>query len=256
MKKWMKIVLIILGVWISIFLIDFVCVKTIKRPIFMVRTSIYKDGGTKEYYGLGYKVIKCNTLIGDKKVTIGTYFIDYNCKTNGEEGVTSTDAGKFKNEYGTVDSNNVFVYRNIDEIINILEKGTGIVYLGFPECKWCKTYVAHLNEIAKENNVEKIYYFNILEDRQNKTDKYMKIVEILDEYLEYDEEGNKKVFVPAVVGVRNGEIVGFDDETSLDTKGYSDPNEYWTYDEISELKINLTKMMEEVNKIICTDCNK
>ena len=62
MKKWMKIVLIVLAVWLSIFLVDFICVKTIKRPIFMIRTTIYKDGGTKEYYGLGYKVIKCNTL--------------------------------------------------------------------------------------------------------------------------------------------------------------------------------------------------
>lgn len=255
MKKWMKKVLIILEIWVLIFLVDFVCVKTIKRPIFMIRTSIYKDGGTKEYYGLGYKVIKCNTLSGDKKVTIGTYFMDYNCDTDGQSAIP-TDADKFKNEYGTVDNNNVFVYRNIDEIINILEKGTGIVYLGFPECKWCKAYVAHLNEIAKENNVKKIYYFNILEDRQNKTEKYMKIVEILDEYLEYNEEGNKKVYVPAVIGVRSGEIVGFDDETSLDTKGLSDPNEYWTYDEIGELKINLTKMMKEVNKIVCTDCNK
>ena len=48
---------------------------------------------------------------------------------------TVSDMEKFSAEYHEVAKNNVFVYRNIDEIINILEKGTGIVYLGFPECK-------------------------------------------------------------------------------------------------------------------------
>ena len=61
-----------------------------------------------------------------------------------------SDASKFKEEYTEVDEDNVFVYRDIDEIINILEKGTGVVYLGFPECKWCQRYVKYLNEVAKE----------------------------------------------------------------------------------------------------------
>ena len=47
---------------------------------------------------------------------------------------TKTDAEKFALEYTKVPDDNVFVYRNIDEIINILEHGTGVVYLGFPEC--------------------------------------------------------------------------------------------------------------------------
>ena len=60
---------------------------------------------------------------------------------------TASDMEKFSAEYHEVAKNNVFVYRNIDEIINILEKGTGIVYLGFPECKWCQRYTKYLNEV-------------------------------------------------------------------------------------------------------------
>jgi len=260
MKKMGKRVLIILGIWVSVFLIDFVCVKTINRPIFMIRTSIYKDGGTKEYYGLGYKVIKCNTLVGDKKVTIGTYLLDYNCDTKvkeeNNENITLTDSAKFSKEYTSVTTDNVFVYRNINEIINILDNGTGIVYLGFPECKWCQAYVPYLNEVAKENNLEKIYYFNILEDRKNNTDEYMEILNLLKFYLQYDEEGKKRVFVPAVIAVKEGKVIGFNDETSLDTKGYSEPSDYWNDKEVADLKKELTKMVKEVNKNICTDCNK
>ena len=166
-----------------------------------------------------------------------------------------TDSEKFSKEYTGVDIENVFVYREIDEIINILEHGTGIVYLGFPECKWCQKYVKYLNDIAKETNMEKIYYYNILEDRTNNTKKYLKIVELLENYLQYDEEGNKRIYVPTVVAVKKGEIVGFDDETAWDTKGYSEPEEYWTVEEVNDLKDRLKEMMDIVNDNVCSDCN-
>ena len=38
-----------------------------------------------------------------------------------------TDSEKFAKEYTTITDDNYFVYRNIDEIIKILEHGTGAV---------------------------------------------------------------------------------------------------------------------------------
>lgn len=168
------------------------------------------------------------------------------------------DGERFSQEYTQVDKDNVFVYKNIDEIINILEHGTGIVYLGFPECPWCKQYVVYLNEVAKQNkNVSNVYYFDILEDRKNNTEEYQKIVSILSDYLPFNEEGNKRVYVPAVIAVNNGEIVGFDDETSLDTKGYNNPKEYWANEDLAGLKNKLNTMMDAIKVNYCTsDCNK
>ena len=167
-----------------------------------------------------------------------------------------TDGEKFAKEYNTVDENNYFVYRNIDEITKILENGTGVVYLGFPECPWCQAYVPMLNEVADIEGLEKIYYFNILEDRKNNTKEYQKIVDILHDYLQYDEEGNKRIYVPAVIFVSKGEIVGFDDETSYDTKGFEKPEEYWNEEEVTDLKHKLTENMNKVLDNKCTDCNE
>ena len=119
-------------------------------------------------------------------------------KENNNKDNKLTDSEKFAKEYKLKDKDgkaldNVFVYRNPEQIINILEKGTGIVYLGFPECPWCTAYIPYLNEIAKEKKVEKIYYLNILEERKNNTDAYKKITEILSDYLQNDEEGNKRL---------------------------------------------------------------
>lgn len=167
-----------------------------------------------------------------------------------------SDAERFAKEYDfTV--NNVFVYRNLDEINKILENGTGVVYLGFPECPWCRGYIPYLNEVAINEHLDKIYYFNILNDRKNNTSSYKKTIELLNDYLKYDNEGNKRIYVPAVIAVNNGKIVGFDDESSLDTKGYETPEEYWKNEDLDGLKKRLSDMIKASFPSYCTSgCNK
>lgn len=168
-----------------------------------------------------------------------------------------SDGERFAQEYEGIEEDNVFVYRNIDEIINIMERGTGVVYLGFPECPWCHVYVKYLNEVAKEVGIEKIYYYNVLEDRTNNTENYQKLTEILKGHLQYDEEGNEKIYVPNVSFHIEGKIIGNDYETSKDTHGFKEPSDYWTEDEVKELKNTLTKYMKDVYKALndCTECN-
>ena len=167
-----------------------------------------------------------------------------------------SDAERFAKEYDfTV--NNVFVYRSLDEINKILENGTGVVYLGFPECPWCRGYIPYLNEVAINEHLDKIYYFNILNDRKNNTSGYKKTVQLLNDYLKYDNEGNKRIYVPAVIAVNNGKIVGFDDESSLDTKGYETPEEYWKNEDLDGLKKRLSDMIKASFPSYCTSgCNK
>lgn len=164
------------------------------------------------------------------------------------------DNVKFAEEYTNVSEDNPFVYRNVDEIINILEKGTGVVYLGFPKCPWCQAYIPYVNEVAKKVGIEKIYYFNILEERKNNTEKYQKIVDILKEYLQNDEEGNKRIYVPALIVVKEGKIVDFDDQT--DTNGYDNPTDYWANTDPEPLKAKLEKAFTEVKSTVCkSGCN-
>ncbi len=174
------------------------------------------------------------------------------------KGCAKKDNVRFSEEYKTVGEDNVFTYRTIDEIIKIMEKGTGVVYLGFPECPWCNAYVKYLNDVAKAEGIEKIYYYNILDERKNNTLKYQEIVKLLEGNLQNDEEGNPRIYVPNVSFHVNGKLIGNDYETSLDTHNLSDPNEYWTEDEVTELKNTLSKYMKEVYIALnsCNECNK
>ncbi|MBQ7139910.1 MAG: thioredoxin family protein [Bacilli bacterium] len=163
------------------------------------------------------------------------------------------DNERFSNEYGEVGQNNVFVYRNVDEIIKILEGGTGLVYFGFPECPWCQAYVPMLNEVAKEEGVEKIYYYNIKNIRSENTAEYQKIVKLLKNFLPKDDEGNERVFVPDVYAVKEGKILSHNNDTSMISSDIT-PTEYWTDAKRKEIKNVFKSMIEETYSNVCKTC--
>ena len=170
----------------------------------------------------------------------------------GKKGIKDNE--KFASEYTEVGQNNVFVYRDFDEIVKILEGGTGIVYFGFPECPWCQAYVPMLNEVAKEKNIEKIYYYNIREDRQNNNKNYQKLVKLLKNYLSKDDEGNERIYVPDIYAVKNGKILSHNNETSI-VSGDVTPSSYWTEDKKQNIKNIFRNMIDEIYNDVCTTCN-
>ena len=164
------------------------------------------------------------------------------------------DTKRFAAEYPLVGSDNLFVFRNAAETADILANGTGVVFIGFKECPWCQRYAVYLNDAAKESGLARIFYCDILEDRQNNTADYQRIVSILSGALQYDDEGRPRVFVPDVTVINNGKIVGRDYESSKDTLGYEKPEEYWTGERVSALKERLMDSMSQIHSS-CNLCN-
>ena len=74
-----NIVLVVVLIILFLVTLDIVLItKYQKGPIFAIPVKTYQDGGTKEYYGIGYKVIKYNQLQGRRDMEIGTYKLKYN----------------------------------------------------------------------------------------------------------------------------------------------------------------------------------
>ena len=84
MKKSLKVIGIVLGVIVILgivfFVVDYNRVQKQEKPIFCIQNpaGIINDGGTVEYFGLGYKVIDFHTIAGFDDIKIGTLFMDYN----------------------------------------------------------------------------------------------------------------------------------------------------------------------------------
>lgn len=82
----LSIFLVILSLSIVFRYIDFFLIKSDKKPLFAVLVTRYKDGGSIEYWGLGYKVISCHNLSGDNSQNLGFYTmnIDSICMNSSE----------------------------------------------------------------------------------------------------------------------------------------------------------------------------
>lgn len=184
-------------------------------------------------------------------VLVGMYFFSKGNSKNIPNDEEVPDSVKFSKEYPGVGENNVFEYKTIEEIIKIFESGTGVVYLGFPECPWCQRYVIYLNEVANDVGLKNIYYFNILQDRKDNTEGYRTLLSLLDGYLLNDDDGNPRIFVPDISVVVNGEIVGHDNETSMESGSV---DEYWTEQKVENFKNKLKGILEKVVNN-CKTCN-
>lgn len=169
-----------------------------------------------------------------------------NGQTTHGEPVVTEDSRLFAAEYSGVTKDNNFIIKTPTEVVKILEGGTGLIYFGFPECPWCQAYVNYLDEVAREEKLDKMYYVNIREIRTNNTEEYQRMTELLKDYLGKGEDGNPRIFVPAIVAVDGGKIIGFDSTSSMNTREDGAPDEWWTKPREGELKQKLRVIIKDV----------
>ena len=199
-----------------------------------------------------------------------------------------TDAIKFKKEYESlngktlkesshkikslsISKNNPIKYASYDEVIDIINKGTGIIYLGYPECPWCRSALPVLLESAKDYKIDTIYYINMKDARDyyevkdgklvykknedgneiKGTKGYFKLLNALDkeldDYIVKDDAGKeyntgeKRIYVPLIIFVNDGKIIGTHLST-VDTQesGYDDLTDD-EYDELNGIYANYIK---------------
>lgn len=123
-----------------------------------------------------------------------------------------------------IEEQNGIKYLDDDEVIDMLQNKTGIIYFGFPTCPWCRSMIEVLLDAKDSTNQKNIYYYNaldirdekVLEDGKVKTTKkgkknYYKILDILGDkasvYEGLEDDSIKRLYFPTVVFVRNGKIV-------------------------------------------------
>lgn len=144
-----------------------------------------------------------------------------------------TDNEQFDKEFTLVDKDNVFHYVTNTEARTLINQGNAIIFFGSNTSSWVNHYAKLLNNVAKSENIERINYYDYFKDRQNKNGTYESIVNKLSYYLKTNDEGVQNIYAPAVVIIKNGNIIYYDDETSF-TSNNIDPDKYWTREKEEE----------------------
>lgn len=201
-------------------------------------------------------------------------------KTDEPKPTLTNDEIKFKNEYeslnGTqykenyilknieVDNDNNVEYINDDELLEKLTNGTNVIYMGWPECNWCRTVIPVLINTLKSNNIKTLYYYNLKSLRNayeedndmKKVELYEKIVEILGDDIEatYEEgslkEGKKKLLAPTVIFIKDGNYIGSHVST---VPTHTNASDNLTDVETKELKGIYQSFIDQINPNVCVD---
>ena len=118
------VVILCIGILIVTFTVDYNRVKNQKKPIFCIKSPAggIMDGGTIEYFGLGYKVIDFHTIAGFDDIKIGTWFMDYN---DFEEEIKAYEK-KFEENLSTNKENNSDLENVIMKVDSTTIKPTSI----------------------------------------------------------------------------------------------------------------------------------
>lgn len=212
-------------------------------------------------------------------VIMSCYFYFSHSSSNNKQ----TDALKFKEEHEALNNqiiegmtkeylsisipkDNPIKYSNFSEVFDIIKEGTGVIYFGFPECPWCRNIVPILLDAAKEVGIDKIYYLNAREDRDQKsldengnivvdnegTKEYQELISLLyDSLSSYNGLGDdtiKRLYFPTVVFVKDGNVLSVH-EGSVESQ--QDPYIALTKDQSDELKSTYEKMIKNI--IACDD---
>lgn len=136
-----------------------------------------------------------------------------------------TDSEIFSRDFKSIPSDNLFSVFDSSEALTFLEKGTGLLFLGFPENKWSNSVAEILYQVSQDEEYP-IIYFNFLEERQNHHDNYVGMIREIDDYLKSDDEGKLNIYAPTIIGVVKGKVIYFDDKLTF-VNNLLDPKDYW-----------------------------
>lgn len=181
-------------------------------------------------------------------------------------GVYNEKTNNYYLNVNILENNNV-KYKNVNEIIDILKSGTGVIYFGFPECPWCRNLVPVLVNTLNEYTVP-FYYYNAYDIRDNKhldengnivvdkegTEEYYELVDVLKDYLgEYsglNDSSIKRLYFPTIVFVKEGKIL-YTHIGTLDSQ--ENPYIELSEEQQNELSNIISKYATKVYDVVCDD---
>ena len=132
-----------------------------------------------------------------------------------------------------ISEDNPIVYKTGKEIVEIMDTENAYIFFGYATCPYTRNAVETLISVAKEENIDTIYYVDIQNIRdeymfngsivpeltKNGTDAYYEIVDLLknrlSEYFVTDSSGNrydtgvKRLNSPTFIAIKDREILGF-----------------------------------------------
>lgn len=143
-------------------------------------------------------------------------------------------------------------YENIDDdyitvigstkMINYLKNGNNIILIGSSTSSWSKAYIEKLNVIFKDNDVDKIYYYDLDNDKTQKNSSYYDIRELLKGNLITTDGSNNNLLAPSLYIINDGKVLYYNVDT-VAMKNTISVDEYWNEEKTEEFTLEINEAL-------------
>mgnify|MGYP002853755494 CR=1 FL=1 len=124
------------------------------------------------------------------------------------------------------------------KMINLIQEGKNIIIVGSQTSDWSKEFMIQMNKIIENNKIDKVYYYDLNNDKSQKNSNYYKIKELLGGSLTTTDGSKSNLLAPSLYIIIEGEVKYYNVDT-VAMKNTIKIEEYW----------NETKKIEFQNEV-------
>ena len=135
-------------------------------------------------------------------------------------------------------TNDAFEVVNGTKLINVIRNGKNIIFIGSKTSNWSTYYIKRLNNIVDDMSIDKVYYYDINNDKSQLNSNYYEILRLLEGSLISTDSSNNNLFAPSLYIIENGRVLYYNIETAV-MKNNLNPNDYWTDEKIDSFCLEI-----------------
>ena len=128
------------------------------------------------------------------------------------------------------------------KFISLIKKGKNVIIIGSNTSKWANEYVKYVNEVIEELDIDKVYYYDINNDKAQKNSNYYEIKNLLKGSLTSTDGSNSNLLAPSFYIIENNKVLYYNTET-VAMKNTETPAEYWQEDVKNEFFTEITNAL-------------
>jgi len=139
---------------------------------------------------------------------------------------------------------NVFEVVRGQQLISLLKSGKHLVFIGSKTSLYSIKYIEELNKILDDGKIDKIYYYDLNNDKGQKNSNYYAIRDLLSGYLITTDGSQNNLLAPSFYIVDNGKVKYYNIDT-VAMKNTDSIDTFWTKEQELVFK---TEIMEAIDK--------
>lgn len=131
---------------------------------------------------------------------------------------------------------------NGTQMINYVKRGKNIIIIGSETSEWSKKLMTIVDPIFDTFGIDKVYYYDINNDKAQKNSNYYKIKELLKGSLTTTDGSSSNLLAPSIYIVDNGKILYYNTDT-VAMKNTIEIDEYWNEENLIKFQIEFEQAL-------------